>query len=144
VILCDSEVVGAGRLEPVPDGVEIGIWLGRRARGRGVGRAAVDLLVEQARTDGHRRLVASTTAANGAAVRLLDALGASLTTQDDAGRRRTTVCCPSDGGPVDRAAIGPAKPVSPAAGDAGGRGSGVSLTADGSPGPGVDSGHNPA
>jgi RimJ/RimL family protein N-acetyltransferase len=52
VILCDSEVVGAGRLEPVPDGVEIGIWLGRRARGRGVGRAAVDLLVEQARTGG--------------------------------------------------------------------------------------------
>jgi RimJ/RimL family protein N-acetyltransferase len=84
VIVCDGEVVGAGRLEPVRAGAEIGIWLGRRARGHGVGRAAVDLLVEQARTDGHLQLVASTTAGNSAAVRLLDALGASLSRTDDA------------------------------------------------------------
>jgi hypothetical protein len=85
MIVCDGEV--AGRLEPVRAGVEIGIWLGRRARCHGVGRAAVDLLVEQARTDGHLQLVASTTAGNSAAVRLLDALGASLTTQNEAGRQ---------------------------------------------------------
>lgn len=83
VIDADGEVVGAVRLEPVLAGVEIGIWLSWRARGRGVGRAAVDLLVEQAHIDGHLQLVASTTAGNTDAIRLLAALGASLTGGDD-------------------------------------------------------------
>ncbi|MCW0213985.1 MAG: GNAT family N-acetyltransferase [Pseudonocardia sp.] len=84
VIRSGDDVVGAARLQPVLAGVEMGIWLSRRARGRGVGRAAAELLVARARAEGYAQVVASTTAGNHAAVRLLDALGASLTGNDGA------------------------------------------------------------
>ncbi|MCE3553277.1 GNAT family N-acetyltransferase [Pseudonocardia sp. RS11V-5] len=74
-------VVGAGRLEPVADGLEVGIWLARGARGRGVGRAAVRELVALA---GGRPVVAATTDDNAAAVAVLRGLGAVLVESEGA------------------------------------------------------------
>lgn len=81
VILEGETVVGAGRLEPVADGLEVGLWLARGARGRGIGHAAVRELVARA---GGRPVVAATTADNTAAVAVLRDLGAVLVESDDA------------------------------------------------------------
>lgn len=83
-ILDGDVVVGAGRLEAIDGGTEVGIWLCRRARGKGVGRAAVAQLIEQALRDGETRVVAETTSVNTAAVGALRALGAVLTEENGA------------------------------------------------------------
>ncbi|MFC5948683.1 GNAT family N-acetyltransferase [Pseudonocardia lutea] len=80
-VLDGDTVVGAGRLEPVADGLEVGLWLARGARGRGIGRAAVRELVARA---GGRPVVAETTADNAAAVAVLRELGAVLVESGDA------------------------------------------------------------
>ncbi|MFD9893141.1 GNAT family N-acetyltransferase [Amycolatopsis sp. NPDC059027] len=78
VIDVDGRAVGAARLEPAGDAVEAGIWLGRSARGQGVGRQVVTALLDAARTGGATRFVASTTTGNAAARRLLTNAGADL------------------------------------------------------------------
>ncbi|MFR9805429.1 GNAT family N-acetyltransferase [Pseudonocardia sp. RS010] len=80
-ILDADTVVGAGRLEPMAEGLEIGLWLVRGARGRGIGRAAVVELVARA---GDRPVVAATTADNAAAVAVLRELGAVLVESEGA------------------------------------------------------------
>ncbi|MFC8531405.1 GNAT family N-acetyltransferase [Nocardia sp. NPDC057227] len=77
VVLESAAVVGAARLRPTGAGeFETGIWLGRGARGRGVGRAVVALLRAEALRAGARRMVATTTPENAAARALMD--GASV------------------------------------------------------------------
>ena len=88
VVRADGHAVGALRLEPGPGGDEVGIWLVRDARGRGLGSAAVRQLLGPAAAQqgaagavgavgaAGAPLVARTTAANRAALGLLRALGA--------------------------------------------------------------------
>ena len=84
-ILCDGSPAGSVRLKRTgPDSVETGIWLGRSFRGRGVGSAALDLVLVEARHSGLRQVVARTTAGNIGAQRLLAAAGARMT-HDDGG-----------------------------------------------------------
>ncbi|RZT83824.1 RimJ/RimL family protein N-acetyltransferase [Pseudonocardia sediminis] len=80
VVLVDGRAAGAARLEPVDGGVEMGIWLVRQWRGRGIGAQVVHLLGARA---GGRALVAETTGGNSAAVGLLRTLGADLSTDGD-------------------------------------------------------------
>lgn len=79
-----ADVVGAARLAAV-DGdsaaLEVGLWVGRRFRGRGVAGAVLPLAAGVAHTLGARRLIARTTSANRAAVAVLRAQGFALTTE---------------------------------------------------------------
>ncbi|WP_222131172.1 GNAT family N-acetyltransferase [Pseudonocardia sp. C8] len=77
VIRVDGRAAGALRLEPGPAGAELGIWLGRTHRGRGVAvRAVRALLADRSVVAPGAPLVARTTAANTGALALLRALGA--------------------------------------------------------------------
>ena len=77
-ILCDGDVVGMIRLarRDETDTMETGMWLGKSARGQGVGVAALRLLLSEAALAGARRLIAQTTTANGAAIGMLRRCGA--------------------------------------------------------------------
>ncbi|MPZ67275.1 MAG: GNAT family N-acetyltransferase [Pseudonocardiaceae bacterium] len=82
VITLDDRVIGAARLQPSADSVEMGIWIGRSHRGRGIGRlVAAELLALAQQTDA-TWIVASTTSDNTAAQQLLRDIGATLTTTD--------------------------------------------------------------
>lgn len=83
VIVVDDRVVGAARLEPREDSVEIGAWLGRSSRGRGIGAAIIGELRTLAAGSGAQRLVATTTVDNVAARRLLGRAGADLRVTGD-------------------------------------------------------------
>ncbi|MDT8915531.1 GNAT family N-acetyltransferase [Amycolatopsis sp. PS_44_ISF1] len=78
----DGRAAGAARLQPVLGGsaieVEAGVWLGRWARGRGIGKRVAEVLLESARDGGATRFIASTTVDNTAARRLLRGTGAEL------------------------------------------------------------------
>ncbi|MCZ7415382.1 MULTISPECIES: GNAT family N-acetyltransferase [unclassified Streptomyces] len=101
-VLVGWRVVGAARLCPespkppeppgpvpepgasgAPGAVEAGVWLGRSARGAGVGRAVLAGLTAEARAAGFAELVAHTTPDNAGARRLLEGCGAraSVTAQ---------------------------------------------------------------
>lgn len=84
VIALDGRVIGAARLEPSGDSVEMGVWIGRSQRGRGIGRLAASDLITLARGTDAKRIVASTTLDNIAAQRLLRGIGATLTNIRDA------------------------------------------------------------
>ncbi|GAA1840730.1 hypothetical protein GCM10009836_20090 [Pseudonocardia ailaonensis] len=73
-IVADGAVVGGARLEPVEDAVEVGIWVARQARGRGIARAAARALVDMAEGP----VVAETAAGNVAALGVLNGLGARV------------------------------------------------------------------
>ncbi|MBW0102220.1 GNAT family N-acetyltransferase [Pseudonocardia sp. KRD-291] len=103
VVLADGRAAGAARLEPVADGVEIGIWLARPWRGRGVGGRVVHLLAARA---GGRELVAETTSGNAAALRLLRTLGAELSTDGDDVHARLAPPRILGGGTLDSAPAG--------------------------------------
>jgi RimJ/RimL family protein N-acetyltransferase len=78
VVISDGAVVGAARLARRDDGrFEVGVGLGRSARGRGVGTALMGLLLERARDLGGT-VVAETTAGNAGALALLRRHGARL------------------------------------------------------------------
>ncbi len=84
VITLDDRVIGAARLQPSGGSVEMGIWIGRSHRGRGIGRlVAAELLTLAQQTDA-TRIVASTTSHNTAAQQLLRGIGATLTPTGDA------------------------------------------------------------
>ena len=90
-VLCDGSPAGARRLKRATEGVaETGIWLGRGFRGHGVGAAALDLVLAEARRAGLEQVIAQTTAGNIGAQRLLAAAGAQLT-YDDGGEVRAAV-----------------------------------------------------
>ncbi|MFJ6026658.1 GNAT family N-acetyltransferase [Pseudarthrobacter sp. NPDC092424] len=87
-VLCCGEVAGSVRLKRTeatgrgPAG-EAGIWLGRSFRSRGVGGAALTLLLAEARKAGLAQVLARTLAGNLAAQQLLSGLGATLAGEDD-------------------------------------------------------------
>lgn len=80
-----AAVVGALRLCRVggPGTLELGIWLARSARGRGLGQRAVRSALVLAREAGAHDVVARTTHGNRPARRLLTAAGARLTADGD-------------------------------------------------------------
>ncbi|MFE3784873.1 GNAT family N-acetyltransferase [Amycolatopsis sp. NPDC059090] len=82
VVEVDGRVCGAARLRPVSGRsaleVEAGVWLGRSARGRGIGRKVTAVLLDAARDGGAAKFVATTTVDNAAAHRLLSGAGAEL------------------------------------------------------------------
>ncbi|MBT2533803.1 GNAT family N-acetyltransferase [Arthrobacter sp. ISL-48] len=89
-VLCDGKVAGSIRLKRTasPDNAgeasaETGIWLGRHHRGRGVGTAALRLVLEEARGAGMERVVASTMAGNLGARGILASVGAVLMFEGD-------------------------------------------------------------
>ena len=79
-ILCNSDVVGMIRMarSDGPDTLETGMWLGRSVRGRGIGGRALRLLLNEAARTGARRVVAETSAANAAAIKVLRRCSAVL------------------------------------------------------------------
>ncbi len=84
-VLCDGTPAGSIRLKRSADlnTAETGIWLGRSFRGRGVGTAALKLVLAEARRAGLLQVVARTTAGNVGALRILTGAGARLRHDDD-------------------------------------------------------------
>ena len=86
-VFSGGDVAGSVRLKrEAPTDVlsaETGIWLGRNFRSRGIARAALALVLEEARMAGLQRVTARTLAGNLKAQRLLVAAGAVLTFDDD-------------------------------------------------------------
>lgn len=76
-VLVDGRVVGGARLAGTERAgeLEAGLWLVRRARGDGVGRVALALLLQQAAALGYASVRARTRASNCAALRVLRQLG---------------------------------------------------------------------
>ncbi|WP_254665891.1 GNAT family N-acetyltransferase [Streptomyces sp. WMMB 322] len=81
----DRKIVGSARLA-VRDGHEVletGMWLARSQRGRGIGTAALRMLLHEAARTSARAVVADTTIQNTAAVAALRRNGATLITSHD-------------------------------------------------------------
>ncbi|MGX7828311.1 GNAT family N-acetyltransferase [Actinokineospora sp. 24-640] len=91
LVCAGDAVAGVIRLRGVDAATaETGIWLGREARGRGIGKAAVLAVLEAARGLGYRVVVAETTADNAAAVGLLATCGAAIQADpEEAGTGKT-------------------------------------------------------
>ncbi|MBC7374809.1 MAG: GNAT family N-acetyltransferase [Frankiales bacterium] len=72
-VLVDGHVVGGARLAHVglDKELEVGMWLTRQARGSGVGRLALALLLEQAAAGGFVSIRADTSPSNAAALTVL-------------------------------------------------------------------------
>lgn len=79
-ILHGGEVAGMIRMarRPEPGTVETGMWLGRSARGQGVGAAALRELLNIAAAHGMHTVVAETTPDNHGALAVLARCGAKL------------------------------------------------------------------
>ncbi|GIJ28123.1 hypothetical protein Vqi01_32850 [Micromonospora qiuiae] len=86
VIVAAGEVVGMIRMtrSREPGTVETGLWLGRSARGQGLGPAALRRLLDYAAAAGMQRVVAETTRGNRGAISVLLKCGAKL--REDDGR----------------------------------------------------------
>ncbi|GAA1750749.1 GNAT family N-acetyltransferase [Kocuria aegyptia] len=84
-VVVDELVVGSVRLKHTDEhGVlEMGIWLTRGARGRGVGREATTAALREAASLGASGVRADTTVANPGALAVLRRLGFHLTLSDD-------------------------------------------------------------
>jgi len=86
-VYCGGDIAGSVRLKRVGAAgtptAETGIWLGRSFRCHGIGGAALDLVLAQARRVGLERVTARTLAGNQGALRLLATAGAALTHDDD-------------------------------------------------------------
>ncbi|MEV4481101.1 GNAT family N-acetyltransferase [Micromonospora coxensis] len=84
-ILAGGEVVGMVRMTRCdePGVVETGMWLGRSARGQGLGVAALRELMDAAAAAGMRAVVADTTRDNAGAVEVLRKCGAKLLENGD-------------------------------------------------------------
>ncbi len=87
-VSADGQVVGSGRLKRTgpPETLETGLWLTRSSRGRGIGTAALQCLLDQARRASATAVTAETTAANAAAVAVLRHTGSALTIDADSGQ----------------------------------------------------------
>jgi RimJ/RimL family protein N-acetyltransferase len=84
-IQAGGEVVGMIRItrRDEPDTVETGIWLGRSARGQGIGLAALRALLDEASRVGAQVVVAETTAGSSAAIGVLHQCGALIKRDGD-------------------------------------------------------------
>lgn len=82
-IILDGNVVGMIRMarREEADTVETGLWLARSARARGIGGAAVRLLLTEAARAGINRVVADTTIGNTAALNVLRRYDAVLSSR---------------------------------------------------------------
>ncbi|KAB1912042.1 GNAT family N-acetyltransferase [Micromonospora sp. AMSO31t] len=94
-IVAGGEVVGMVRMTRCgePGTVETGMWLGRSARGQGLGAAALRELLHAAAAAGMRTVVAETTPDNQGAVSVLRKCGAELREKD--GKLRAEMCLDS-------------------------------------------------
>jgi RimJ/RimL family protein N-acetyltransferase len=83
-VVLEGRVVGAVRLERSdrPGVLETGIWLSRRVRGRGVAKAALAAVVQEAAAAGAVAVRADTLAGNAAALAVLGRLGFELSRSD--------------------------------------------------------------
>jgi [ribosomal protein S5]-alanine N-acetyltransferase len=87
-ILSGGSLAGSIRLRRVESGngvavADTGIWLGRSFRSRGVGTAALRLVLHEARKAGIAQVTARTLTGNLGAQRVLASAGAVLTPDDD-------------------------------------------------------------
>ena len=87
-ILVDGSLAGSIRLRRVDSGngvaaADTGIWLGRSFRSRGIGTAALRLVLDEARNAGIAAVTARTLTGNLGAQRVLASAGAVLTPDDD-------------------------------------------------------------
>ncbi len=87
-ILADGSLAGSIRLRRVESGngvvvADTGIWLGRSFRSRGIGTAALRLVLHEARNAGIAEVTARTLTGNLGAQRVLASAGAVLTPDDD-------------------------------------------------------------
>ncbi|MER7458980.1 GNAT family N-acetyltransferase [Micromonospora sp. NPDC126480] len=94
-ILAGGEVVGMIRMTRCdePGTVETGLWLGRSARGQGIGPAALRELLNVAAAAGMRQVVAATTPDNSGALSVLSKCGAKL--REEGGRMYAEICLDS-------------------------------------------------
>ncbi|MER7891778.1 GNAT family N-acetyltransferase [Micromonospora sp. NPDC094482] len=94
-ILAGGEVVGMVRMTRCdePGTVETGMWLGRSARGQGIGGAALRELLNEAAAAGMRAVVAETTRDNAGALSVLEKSGAKL--REDGEKVRAEICLDS-------------------------------------------------
>jgi RimJ/RimL family protein N-acetyltransferase len=87
VILVDAMASGIVRLQrAAPDSLEVGMWLTRSARGRGIGGQVLALVAHKAAEFGARRLIADTTKPNRAALAALTRIGADIHAPSPDGR----------------------------------------------------------
>ncbi|MCI4063026.1 GNAT family N-acetyltransferase [Micromonospora sp. R77] len=91
-ILAGGEVVGMVRMARCdePGTVETGMWLGRSARGQGLGAAALRELLHLAAAAGMHTVVARTTPDNAGAISVLRKCGAKL--HEDDGSVLAQIC----------------------------------------------------
>ncbi|GIJ21756.1 GNAT family N-acetyltransferase [Micromonospora lutea] len=91
-IRAGGEVVGMIRMSrrDEPGVAEVGMWLGRSARGQGLGPAALRQLLDVAAAAGMRRVVAETTHDNRGALSALRKCGAEL--REVGGRIHAEIC----------------------------------------------------
>ncbi|SCF35813.1 GNAT family N-acetyltransferase [Micromonospora mirobrigensis] len=94
-VVAGGEVVGMVRMArcDTPGVVETGMWLGRSARGQGLGAAALRELLNRAAAAGMRTVVAETTPDNAGAVSVLRKCGAKL--RDEGGKLHAEMCLDS-------------------------------------------------
>jgi RimJ/RimL family protein N-acetyltransferase len=94
-ILAGGEVVGMVRMTRCdePGTVETGMWLGRSARGQGLGPAALRELLNAAAAAGMKAVVADTTRDNPGAVSVLSKCGAKL--REDGDKVHAEICLDS-------------------------------------------------
>lgn len=94
-ILHGGEVVGMVRMarRDEPGTVETGMWLGRSARGQGVGVAALRELLNVAAAHGMHTVVAETTRGNAGALSVLMKCGAKL--REDGNKVHGNICLDS-------------------------------------------------
>ncbi|PWU46091.1 GNAT family N-acetyltransferase [Micromonospora globispora] len=94
-ILTGGEVVGMVRMTRCdePGTVETGMWLGRSARGQGLGAAALRELLNAAAAAGMHTVLARTTTDNAGALSVLRKCGAKL--RNDDGKVRAEICLDS-------------------------------------------------
>lgn len=87
VIVHEGRAVGSARLavRGSREVLETGMWLARFRRGRGIGGAALRLLLGEAAEAGARSVVADTTVHNAAALAALRGNGATLIPSEDTG-----------------------------------------------------------
>lgn len=86
VVLVAGAPAGVVRLQAVaPETLEVGLWLARSVRGRGVGGAVLRAAARQAAALGARTLVAETTSDNVAALGALRRVGAQVAGPDPDG-----------------------------------------------------------
>lgn len=92
-IAVGPDVVGMIRMSRTddPNTVETGMWLGKSARGQGIGVAALRALLTEAARAGARSVVANTTTGNVAALRALTRCGAVIHRDGDAARAELQV-----------------------------------------------------